>query len=194
MAYAENDSKISHLTDSGAQSRAGLVEQLFREHNEALVRFLALRLGSHQEAKDVAQEAYVRILSLHEPGAISFLRAFLFKTAANIAIDRARSQQRRFQSASARLFEELRPGPSSPEQLLGGAQELAVVQRLLGELPPKCRRALLLHRVSGLSTDEIAAQMGLSERMIRHYILRGVAYCRSGLDALSRAEGCPHGD
>jgi hypothetical protein len=35
--------------------------------------------------------------------------------------------------------------------------------------------------------------MGLSERMIRHYILRGVAYCRSGLDALSHGEERPHG-
>jgi RNA polymerase sigma-70 factor (ECF subfamily) len=192
MAYVENDSKTSCGEDPDAEARAGLVEQLFREHNEALVRFLALRLGSHQEAKDVAQEAYVRILSLHEPGAISFLRAFLFKTAANIAVDRVRSQQRRLHSASARLFEELRPGPSSPEQLLGGAQELDVVRRLLSELPPKCRRALLLHRVSGLATEDIAAQMGLSERMIRHYIMRGVAYCRSGLDALSAEKERSH--
>jgi RNA polymerase sigma factor (sigma-70 family) len=192
MAYVENDSKTSCAAEGEAHSRAGLVEQLFREHNEALVRFLALRLGSHQEAKDVAQEAYVRILSLHEPGAISFLRAFLFKTAANIAVDRVRSQQRRLHSASARLFEELRPTPSSPEQLLGGAQELAAVQRLLGELPPKCRRALLLHRVTGLATNDIAAQMGLSERMIRHYILQGVAYCRSGLDAMSAAKERSH--
>lgn len=192
MANVESDVKSSPGTDCDAQSHAGLVEQLFREHNEALVRFLSLRLGSHQEAKDVAQEAYVRILSLHEPGAISFLRAFLFKTAANIAVDRVRSQRRRFHFSSARLFEELRPGPSSPEQLLGGVQELAVVQRLLGELPPKCRRALLLHRVSGLSTDDIAAQMGLSERMIRHYIMNGVAYCRSGLAALSMAKERPH--
>lgn len=192
MANVENNAKISPGTDCDAQSRAGLVEQLFREHNEALVRFLSLRLGSHQEAKDVAQEAYVRILSLHEPGAISFLRAFLFKTAANIAIDRVRSQQRRLHFSTAQLFEELRPGPSSPEQLLGGVQELAVVQRLLSELPPKCRRALLLHRVSGLSTDDIAAQMGLSERMIRHYIMNGVAYCRSGLAALSTAKERSH--
>ena len=174
--------------DTDAKLRAKLVEQLFREHNEALVRFLALRLGSHQEAKDVAQEAYVRILSLDEPGAISFLRAFLFKTAANIAVDRIRSQQRRLDSGSAQLFEELRDKPPLPERLLGGSQELALVQRLIGELPPKCRRAFLLHRVTGLSTEEIAAQMGLSERMIRHYILRAVAYCRGGLDTVPLAK------
>src|SRR5580700_507376 len=72
------------------ESRADVVERLFREHNEALIRFLRGRVGSRNEALEVAQEAYVRLLSLDQPGAVSYLRAFLFKTAANIAIDRRR--------------------------------------------------------------------------------------------------------
>ncbi|HEY0339863.1 MAG TPA: sigma factor, partial [Steroidobacteraceae bacterium] len=76
--------------DRGA--RAALVDRLFREHNEALIRFLTVRVRSPQEARDVAQEAYVRLLSLDEPGAVSYLRAFLFKTAANIAVDRRRRE------------------------------------------------------------------------------------------------------
>src|SRR4029077_8378618 len=75
------------------ESRAAVVERLFREHNEALLRFLRTRVGSHNEALEIAQEAYVRLLSLDQPGAISYLRAFLFKTAANIAIDRHRRHQ-----------------------------------------------------------------------------------------------------
>ena len=57
----------------------GLVGRLFREHNRSLVSYLAMRLRSVQEAKEVAQEAYVRVLQLQEPGAVSFLRAYLFK-------------------------------------------------------------------------------------------------------------------
>ena len=161
---------------------ASAVERLFREHNEALLRFLALRLGSQQEAKEVAQEAYVKLLSLQEPGAISFLRTFLFTIAANLATDRVRARQRRSFTGSL-LFEEFRSGLPSPEQQLAGEQELDIVQRLIAELPPKCRRAFLLQRINGLSTAAIAAQMGLSERMVRHHILRAVAFCRAGLDA-----------
>ena len=69
------------------RQRAELVERLFREHNDALIRFLVARLRSYQDARDVAQESYVRLLSLDEPGAVSYLRAFLFKTAANLATD-----------------------------------------------------------------------------------------------------------
>jgi hypothetical protein len=65
-------------------SHSELIERLFREHNEALVRFLLARLRSRQAALEVAQEAYVRLLSLDQPGAVSYLRSFLFKTAANL--------------------------------------------------------------------------------------------------------------
>jgi RNA polymerase sigma-70 factor (ECF subfamily) len=62
-----------------------------------------------------------------------------------------------------------------------------IVRCLIGELPPKCRRAFLLHRVHGAEFSEIAEEMGLSERMVRHYVLRAVLYCRAGLDA---AQSC----
>ena len=64
------------------------IDHLFREHNDALVRFLSARLGSYQDAREVAQEAYVRLLNLDRPGAANFLKALLYKTAANLAIDR----------------------------------------------------------------------------------------------------------
>lgn len=71
-----------------AQDRASLLARLFREHNQELFGFLCTRLRSEQDAREVAQEAYARLLQLDQPGAISLLRAYLFKTAANLAIDR----------------------------------------------------------------------------------------------------------
>jgi hypothetical protein len=59
------------------------IAQIFREHNQSLLQFLAGRLASEQDAKEVAQEAYVRVLQLDKPEGVSFLRAFLFKTAAS---------------------------------------------------------------------------------------------------------------
>src|SRR6267154_4784939 len=91
---------------STGTSNAELVERLFREHNEALVRFLLARLRSRQAALEVAQEAYVRLLSLDEPGAVSYLRSFLFKTAANIAIDRRRRDAAHVRATELPLFHE----------------------------------------------------------------------------------------
>lgn len=179
---SEHD-RSSEVTDN---DRAQRISRLFSEHNESLIQFLATRLRSMQEAKEVAQEAYVRLLSLEDSGAVSFLRAFLFKTAANLAVDRLRSRNRQRQALDAGLCDELREAPT-PDREAASAQEMEIVRRLVGELPPKCRRAFLLHRVHGAEFAEIAQEMGLSERMVRHYVLRAVLYCRAGLDA---AQSC----
>lgn len=166
--------------------RSERIARLFSEHNESLVRFLSARLNSVQEAKEVAQESYVRLLSLDDSGAVSFLRAFLFKTAANLAVDRIRSRTRQRQAMSAGLCDELREAPT-PDHEAAQAEEAEIVRRLIGELPPKCRHAFLLHRIEGEEFSQIAQRMALSERMVRHYVLRAVLYCRAGLDAARAA-------
>lgn len=94
MTDARNNPTLAENTaDPARDARAALVERLFREHNQALLRFLVSKLQSQQEAKDIAQEAYVRLLKLDTPDAVSYLRAFLFKTASNLAIDRLRTRQ-----------------------------------------------------------------------------------------------------
>jgi DNA-directed RNA polymerase specialized sigma24 family protein len=75
--------------------RGEALSKLFEAHNRALHTFLMARLRNDQEAHKVAQEAYVRLLQLNQPGAVSFLRAYLFKTAANIAVDRIRQRAAR---------------------------------------------------------------------------------------------------
>src|SRR5688572_19314154 len=120
------------------RTRATLVERLFREHNEALVRFLFARLRSQQAAREVAQEAYVRLLSLDEPGAVSYLRAFLFKTAANLAVDRLRRNDVRTRAAEATLFSQL-SDPCTPERQLAAKQSIERLNRLVAAMPASCR-------------------------------------------------------
>ncbi len=172
---------------AGNSARNSELAALFREHNEMLVQFLTGKLRSRQEAREVAQEAYVRILSLDSPGAVSFLRAFLFKTASNIAVDRIRHRERCPHTSDVSLFDEL-PETRTPDKQAEGRQEVELLQRLVSELPPKCRRAFLLCKLDGLSTREIGQRMHLSERQVRDYILRGLLYCQ---EKLSAARGLP---
>lgn len=158
-----------------------LVERLFREHNEALLRFLRARLRSRQEAREVAQEAYVRLLSLDKPGAVSYLRAFLFKTAANIAIDRRRHEETLARTAEAPLFHEF-VDARTPERQVAARQAVQRLERLIAALPSKCRQAFLLNRVEGKDFSVIAREMSLSERMVRTYVVRALLHCRARMD------------
>lgn len=174
-----NDASLNGPLD--ARARSELVRRLFQEHNRALIGFLVARLQSEAEAQDVAQEAYVRLLQLDQGWAVSFLRAHLFAIAGNLAIDRIRQRKVRERNSPQDFFEDLltRPGP---DRAAIAQEELAIIKAALRELPEKCRRAFTLHALAGHSVKEIAAQMNLTDRMIRHYVARAMATCRQRLD------------
>ena len=159
------------------------IEQLFRKHNDALVRFVLARLHSEAEAHEIVQEAYVRLLKLDEPDVISYLRAFMYRTAANLVQDRLKQRQRR--SELRQLLVTEAPEPQADVDLAVDADDaLAIIRQAIDEMPPKCRTAFLLHRVHEVPVADIADQMGLSVRMVRLYIARGLAHCRERLDGL----------
>lgn len=164
--------------------RAALISRLFQEHNEALIGFLLPRVKSQQEAWDVAQEAYVRILELDKPGAVSFLRAYLFKTAANLATDRARQRAVRTQLQQRWLqpLADLNLTPS-PENAASARQELALLRRFMQELPPRTRQAFYLYRFRDLSAEEIAGRLGVTRRMVWKHIFRAFQYCKQRMQA-----------
>jgi RNA polymerase sigma factor (sigma-70 family) len=172
-----------------SESTSAAVSQLFRDNNHMLVRYLTARLQSVQEAKEVAQESYARVLQLQQPGAPGLLRAYLFKTATNLAIDRLRHRktQRRAEEQPA-LWSELTATPADlrdpAEQLLAREQ----AEQLLGylqELPAKCQRVFDLHRVEGVPQHAVAERLGFSDRMVRRYVTYAMVYCHLRLQGMT---------
>jgi len=176
-----NANQAAEPIPDNEESRASVVERLFREHNEALIRFLRGRVGSHNEALEVAQEAYVRLLSLDQPGAVSYLRAFLFKTAANIAIDRRRRNQNYDKVAGRELFTELTEN-RTPERQLSGEQTLRHLGALIESMPPKCRESFVMNQIQGLDAATIARRLGITDSMVRKYVVRALLHCRAHMD------------
>lgn len=154
------------------------VKRLFEEHNRSLVTFLTARLRSEQEARDVAQEAYVRLLQLDNHGAISFLRAYLFKIAANLAVDRLRERAARQANEAPAPFESL-VDERIPDRTAIAEQQLEAVRAAILDLPTNVRRAFVWHVFGGQGTARIAARLKLSDRMVRLYVAQGLAACRA---------------
>lgn len=182
------DDKAAHSVSATAEDFSGEspadaardVERLFREHNRALVGFLTARLGSEQEAREVAQEAYVRLLRLDQPTASSFLRAHLFHIAANLAIDRLRQRTVHARTPLSELFHELLFTPTPEHQALA-AEEIEVMRQALHELPAKSARAFTLYMLVGRDVRSIAQEMRMSERTVRWHVQRAFEYCRTKL-------------
>jgi RNA polymerase sigma factor (sigma-70 family) len=171
------------------ESASAAVSQLFREHNRVLVGYLTVRLRSEQEAKEVAQEAYVRLLQLQEPGTPSLLRAYLFKIATNLAIDRLRHRGVRHRAeAQPELFEDLtlsRTAVDDPAKQLLAREQAEQLLGYLQELPLKCQRVFNLHRLEGVPQHEVAVRLGFSARMVRRYVTYAMVYCHLRLDGMT---------
>ncbi len=164
-----------------ASPRAKLIEQLFREHNRALITYLTARLHSETEARDVAQEAYVRLLQLERTDAIGFHRAYLFRIASNLAVDRMRKRAVREKAPTRELFAEWFQR-RAPDQDALDESEQQTLQSALDELPEKTREALTRHFLAGESVASIARSWNLTGRMVRYHLARALAHCRARLD------------
>jgi RNA polymerase sigma factor (sigma-70 family) len=175
-----------HPSVTGARALA--VERLFRDHNDSLIRFLTLRLQSRQEAREVAQEAYVRLLQLERTDVAGFLRAYLFRIAGNLAIDRLRRRATESRFQDAELFPGLFERPPEPETQAMEQERVDQVRAFLDELPPPVREAFLLFRMEDLDQQTIAQRLGVSDRMVRNHITRALMYCRLRLDGLGPSE------
>lgn len=177
MAEPLPDQARTSSTSNDAAAGGDAMSRLFIEHNRALVSFLRLRVGSDHEARDIAQEAYVRLLQLNEQGAVSFLRAYLFKIASNLATDRMRGQSVR-RAAHADPFFTRGEDEVTPDRGICAQQQLDIITLALQDLPEDLRTAFVLRRLDGLSSKEIGARLGVTERTAHNYIVKAMIHCR----------------
>lgn len=168
-------------------THAAAISQLFRDHNRALVNFLLTKIPDEQEAREVAQEAYVKLLQLDQPVAASILRWYLFKIARRIAIDRQRQRVSRNRLDRLDIEDDLDLANPTENHVIA-ADELARLLEALRELPAKCQHAFLLQRFHGLTPPQVATRLGITDRMVRHHVSRALIYCRYRLEGLSREE------
>jgi RNA polymerase sigma factor (sigma-70 family) len=170
----------------GLPAHAERVAALFREHNRALIAFLQCRLNSLSDAQEVAQEAYLRMLTLEHAEQVDSLRAYLFRIAANLAVDRLRMRKVRNETGqndmpTEHAPEDLHVAPV-PERHVSAIEQLRGLREALRELPAKTSRAFVMHVIEGRDFSVIAQAMKLSERMVRYHVTNALAHCRARVD------------
>jgi RNA polymerase sigma factor (sigma-70 family) len=179
--------KLANLPGNGGvnldPAHAMRIAELFREHNRTLVAFLQCRLNSLSDAQEVAQEAYVRLVTLENPAQVDSLRAYLFRIASNLAVDRLRMRKVRYDHPIEVPEEDLHVAPI-PERHAAATRQLQELHSALRELPAKTGRAFVMHVIDGCDIGVIARAMKISERMVRYHVANALAHCRARVDEL----------
>jgi len=162
---------------------------LVGEHRGELRAFLSARCGDPGEADDLLQELWLRV-SVVPGGPIANGRAYLFRTANNLVLDRVRARHRAMRRDRAWLDGEVRgdvavedrpdPAPRADEALLR-FEEAALVHRAIAGLPSGARRALELHRLEGHGQAEVARMMGISRSGVEKHLATAMRHMRRSL-------------
>lgn len=161
------------------------LSDVYLNSRPALQRFLALKTNCPDTAADLVQELYFRLPSLKPvPPTETAIRAWLFRVAANLAVDNFRKLQchAALLSESGNIDEIHPQSTPSPEATLLQQDQLQRLQEQLQTLPTVCAQVLYLNRIDGLSHQAIAEQLGISKSWVEKQLARALNHLRTCLD------------
>jgi RNA polymerase sigma-70 factor (ECF subfamily) len=143
---------------------------------EAKVRAKLRRaeLTSH-EIDDIIQESYARMAAIGTFNQISNPGGYFLRVARNILFDQfRRSRVVRIETFTEMEFMDFIEEEPDPEQRFWAKQELQKLQRLILELPDRCRQMFVMRKIEGLSQKEIASRLGVTENTVETQVQRGL--------------------
>ena len=162
-------------------------QQLVSSVGGDLLRFLRSRLNHGDQAQDLAQEVYLRLLRVDDLRLIRNPRAFVIHLAAHAAHEWRMLARNRLQHSQDELHELIAQG-GDPADDLEQASQILQLEQVLSTLSPKQRAVLLMHRRDGMTCQEIATQMQLSVGMVKKHLARSLAACHQQMAASQDCE------
>jgi RNA polymerase sigma factor (sigma-70 family) len=149
----------------GASDAARWFAEEVQPHEAALRNWLRVRFPAVSDRDDLVQECFMRVWRARAHTRIVSVKAFLFATARNLAIDvvnRRRAEVRLGDSAGSSVLDE----NCNTVESVARAQEFHLLNQALDSLPERCRQVFVLRRLYGLSQKQIAARLGISEKTV----------------------------
>lgn len=154
---------------------------LYRNHAPSLRRRVRARVRSNEEANDLVQDAFARLLGARSLSRVRDPGAFLNRIVRNLLIDRSRRLSTRSPHIPIGLGDEIAVAPDQAQ----GIELDQMRQRyreLVALLPPRTREVFILHRIDEHSYKEIAARLDISIRTVEWHIAQAIVRIGRGLD------------
>ncbi len=172
------------------QGRTAAFGEIVTRYQERLFGTLVTMLGSAEDARDVAQDAFVQAYQKLESfrGQSAFY-SWLFRIALNSSVDHHRRQRRPTVSIDAAREQsgteptDLHP-ENSPSFGMERTERQKLVQLALSKLSPEYREVLVLKEMEDLKYEEIAALVKIPVGTVRSRIHRGRAELKEILERL----------
>jgi len=177
----------TELIDRFLKGDTNAFGELVVRHQDRLFNTLVSMLRSHEEARDVAQEAFLHAFEkLSAFRGDSAFYSWLFRIAMNAAISRKRRASRILTSLDTlrETFgtETVDVNPTAePSHQLDTAERRQLVRDAMNSLPDEFRTVLVLKEIEGLRYEDIAELVGCPIGTVRSRIHRARTELRARL-------------
>jgi RNA polymerase sigma factor (sigma-70 family) len=147
----------------------------------AAYRARAAHFCGRDEAEDLVQEAYARVLKTPDHRAIAAPRAFVLTIIHNLALERLRRAAvvRIDLLASLDMPDLADPAPD-PFAVAAGRSELRHLLEQIEALPPQCARVMHMRKIQGMPPAAIAEALSISLSTVEKHIAKGLALITKG--------------
>jgi RNA polymerase sigma factor (sigma-70 family) len=150
----------------------------------------ALRLsGNPDDARDLVQDVFARMLGTEGWSAIANPQAFMVRTLRNLAVERLRRSKivdfRQFVDAEHLDCPDDSPGPQS---IAEGREAMTHFGWALDQLPERCRTVFVRRRIEEQSPRDIAADLGVSLSTLEKRLARAIELLTRALEPLRREQ------
>jgi RNA polymerase sigma-70 factor (ECF subfamily) len=189
----------AEATSPGAPAPTGQdgFDAIFAAYGDSIYSYVYRLMGNAEDARDFTQDAFLRAYAAlpRMPDDLN-VRPWLYRIATNVCLDELRRRQRirwiPWESLVARFWDRPSNDPG-PERLLLAHEDAITVQRVLGQLPPRYRSALLLREYQDLSYEQMASALRTSVGGVKSLLYRAREAFRVAYQALGREEGWTEG-
>lgn len=133
--------------------------------------------GTADDAEDLLQSAFLRLISYRHTAEVEKPEAFLVRTAINLGIDERRKLRHRLEIGGLDL-EALEIADQAPpaDEVFDARTRLEGVKIALQQLPPRTLEIFLLRRVDGLRHREIANRLGITVSAVEKHVARAALH------------------
>jgi RNA polymerase sigma-70 factor (ECF subfamily) len=175
----------SRVTDS---PRPDSLDRWFAEevhpHDSQLRAFVRGSFPDVRDVDDVVQESYLRIWKRHGRHPVASVKAFLFKIARHLALNKVRHQRvSPFVVVTDFTVSSVIDSKPDTAERVCSHEEIQILFAAIDALPGRCREVYILRKLKGLSQKEIARTMGISEQTVEVQIVRANRRCAAFLQA-----------
>ncbi len=160
-------------------------------HERAYVDYARRTMRNDDEAGDIVQEAYSKVIMLDGWAAIANPPGYVMRTIRNLAVERIRQARVvTMQPLPSPTILDIADDTPDSFRIVAGEKQMARVQQAISALPERCRVALVRRRFAEETPREIASDLGISISTFEKRLARAVELLTYALTPQNR---CPDG-